>query len=111
MGVVDRESGEPLFIDFGRGETAGSIYTTRIKTYMKKVLQLLVRSVAKSSYDIAAKFILDVENALYAEFERWQDEKTRDQKKALALTTSQTKWQEGIECCREIWDSAEENPF
>merc|ERR1712048_742286 len=48
--IVDRESGEPLFIDFGRGETAGSIYTTRIKTFMKKVLQLLVRSVSKSSY-------------------------------------------------------------
>merc|ERR1712151_1347450 len=43
--------------------------------------------------------------------ERWQDEKTRDQKKALALTTSSTKWQEGIECCRDIWQSDDENPF
>ena len=33
--------------------------------------------------------------------ERWQDEKTRDQRKAVALVASSTKWQEGIECCRE----------
>jgi len=109
--VVDRESGEPLMIDFGRGETAGSIYTTRIKTFMKKVLSLLLRSVAKCSYDIAAKFIRDVEDCLFEELGTWQDEKTRDQKKALALTTSSTKWQEGIECCREIWSSDDENPF
>jgi len=79
--VIERESGEPLFIDFGRGETAGSIYTTRIKTFMKKVLSLLVRSVAKTSYDVAAKFIRDIENTLFEELETWQDEKTRDQKK------------------------------
>ena len=61
--IIDRESGEPLMIDFGRGrrattmarvaawgwtrvsgETAGSIYTTRIKTFMKKVLQSCSRS-------------------------------------------------------------------
>lgn len=109
--IVDRESGQPLFIDFGRGETAGSIYTTRIKTFMKKVLTLLVRSVSKASYDIAAKFIRDLENTVFEELERWQDEKTRDQKKALALTASSTKWQEGVECVREIWTNADENPF
>merc|ERR1719195_1800682 len=109
--IIDRESGQPLLIDFGRGETAGSIYTTRIKTFMKKILTLLLRCVAKASYDIAAKFIRDIENALYEELERWQDEKTRDQKKALALATSSTKWQEGIECCRDIWQSDDENPF
>mmetsp|Transcript_96485 Transcript_96485/g.268133 ORF Transcript_96485/g.268133 Transcript_96485/m.268133 type:complete len:897 (+) Transcript_96485:61-2751(+) len=109
--IIDRESGQPLFIDFGRGETAGSIYTTRIKTFMKKILTLLVRSVSQASYDIAARFIRDLENTLFEELERWQDEKTRDQKKAIALVTSSTKWQEGIECCREIWTSPEENPF
>mmetsp|Transcript_124542 Transcript_124542/g.195156 ORF Transcript_124542/g.195156 Transcript_124542/m.195156 type:complete len:354 (+) Transcript_124542:3-1064(+) len=109
--IIERESGEPLFIDFGRGETAGSIYTTRIKTYMKKVLTLLVRSVAKSSFDIAARFIRDIESCLFEELELWQDEKTRDQKKAVALIGQSTKWQEGIECCREIWNSDEENAF
>jgi len=109
--IVDRESGQPLFIDFGRGETAGSIYTTRIKTFMKKVLTLMVRSVAKASYDIAARFIRDVENTLFEELERWQDEKTRDQKRALALMSSSTKWQEGLECVREIWTNPDENPF
>lgn len=109
--IIDRESGQPLFIDFGRGETAGSIYTTRIKTFMKKVLTLLVRSIAKASYDIAAKFIRDLEDTIFEELERWQDEKTWDQKKALALASSSTKWQEGIECCREIWANPDENPF
>jgi len=109
--VIERESGEPLFIDFGRGETAGSIYTTRIKTFMKKVLSLLVRSVAKTSYDVAAKFIRDIENTLFEELETWQDEKTRDQKKAVAIVNTTTKWQEGIDCCREIWGSQDENPF
>jgi len=109
--IIDRESGQPLFIDFGRGETAGSIYTTRIKTFMKKVLSLLVRSVAKASYDIAAKFIRDLEDTLFEDLETWQDEKTRDQKRALALVSSSTKWQEGIECCREVWTSPDENPF
>jgi len=109
--IIERESGEPLFIDFGRGETAGSIYTTRIKTYMKKILTLLVRSVCKSSFDIAARFIRDVETCLFEELERWQDEKTRDQKKAVALVGSNTKWQEGVECCREIWNNDSENPF
>jgi len=109
--VVDRETGEPLFIDFGRGETAGSVYTTRIKTFMKKVLQLLLRSVCKASYDVAARCMRDLENTLYEELERWQDEKTHDQKRALALVTSATKWQEGIQVCREIWASNEENPF
>mmetsp|Transcript_10546 Transcript_10546/g.23230 ORF Transcript_10546/g.23230 Transcript_10546/m.23230 type:complete len:891 (-) Transcript_10546:172-2844(-) len=109
--IVERESGEPLFIDFGRGETAGSIYTTRIKTFMKKVLSLLVRCIAKVSYDVVAKFIRDIENTLFEELEQWQDEKTRDQKQALALVASSTKWQEGIQCCRDIWASDEENPF
>lgn len=109
--VIDRESGEPLLIDFGRAETAGSIYTTRIKTFVKKVFTLLVRSVAKTSYDIAARFIRDVENTLFEELELWQDEKTRDMKKAVALTTSSTKWQEGLDCLREIWQSDDENPF
>jgi len=109
--MVDRETGQPLFIDFGRGETAGSIYATRIKTFMKKILTLLVRSVAKSSYDVAARFVRDIEECLYAELEKWQDEKTRDQKKALALVNSSTKWQEGIETCRDIWNSEDENPF
>jgi len=27
------------------------------------------------------------------------------------LVSSSTKWQEGIECCREIWTNPEENPF
>lgn len=109
--LIDRESGEPLFIDFGRGETAGSIYKTRIRTFMKKVLQLLVRSVAKSSFDVATKYTKDIENTLFAELERWQDEKTRDQKKAVALLTSSTKWQEGIEVCRDVWNTDEDNPF
>lgn len=109
--IVDRESGEPLFIDFGRGETAGSIYTTRIKTFMKKVLQLLARSVMKATYDIAARLIADLEDTLFENLERWQDEKTRDQKSALALTNATMKWQEGIQCCREIWASDDENPF
>jgi len=109
--VVERESGEPLFIDFGRGETAGSIYTTRIKTFMKKILTLLLRCVAKASYDVAAAFIRDIEDTVFEELERWQDERTRDQKKALAVVASSTKWQEGIQCCREIWTSDDENPF
>ncbi|CAE7452555.1 dnaJ [Symbiodinium natans] len=109
--IIDRESGEPLMIDFGRGETAGSIYTTRIKTFMKKVLQLLARSVSKASYDVAARYIRSLEDTLFQCLERWQDERTRDQKKALALATSTTKWQEGIDCCREIWHSDDENPF
>jgi len=109
--VIERESGEPLFIDFGRAETAGSIYTTRIKTFMKKVLQLLMRCVSKVSYDVAAKFIRELEDTMYEELERWQDEKTRDQKKAVALVGGSTKWQEGIATCREIWSSDEENPF
>lgn len=109
--IVERESGEPLFIDFGRGETAGSIYTTRIKTFMKKVLLLLARSVSKASYDIAARLIRDLENTIWECLERWQDEKTRDQKKALAMQGSSTKWQEGIECCREIWSSDDDNPL
>ncbi|CAE8582452.1 unnamed protein product [Polarella glacialis] len=109
--IVDRESGEPLMIDFGRGETAGSIYTTRIKTFMKKVLQLLARCVSKASYDVAARLIRSLEDTLFECLERWQDEKTRDQKKALALVQSNTRWQEGIQCCREIWSSQEENPF
>jgi len=109
--IVDRESGEPLMIDFGRGETAGSIYTTRIKTFMKKVLQLLARSISKASYDVAASFIRCLEDTIFECLERWQDEKTRDQKKALALASSSTKWQEGIECCREIWASEDDNPF
>lgn len=109
--LVDRESGEPLMIDFGRGETAGSIYTTRIKTFMKKVLQLLARSISKSSYDVAGRYIRCLEDTLFECLERWQDEKTRDQKKAVALAASSTKWQEGIECCREIWHSEDENPF
>jgi len=74
-------------------------------------LQLLLRCVAKSSYDVAARFIRDIEDTLFEELERWQDEKTRDQKKALALVASSTKWQEGIQVCREIWTSADENPF
>eukprot|EP00913_Durusdinium_trenchii_P002034 g1880.t1 len=69
-------------IDFGRGETAGSIYTTRIKTFMKKVLQLLARSVSKSSYDVAARYITCLEDTLFECLERWQDEKTRDQRKS-----------------------------
>ncbi|CAJ1401404.1 unnamed protein product [Effrenium voratum] len=109
--IVDRESGEPLMIDFGRGETAGSIYTTRIKTFMKKVLQLLARSISRTSYDVAAHYIRCLEDTVFECLERWQDEKTRDQKKAVALATSSTKWQEGIECCREIWHSDDENPF
>ncbi|CAE7473905.1 dnaJ [Symbiodinium pilosum] len=109
--IIDRESGEPLMIDFGRGETAGSIYTTRIKTFMKKVLQLLARSISKASYDVAARYIRSLEDTLFQCLERWQDERTRDQKKALALATSTMKWQEGIECCREIWHSDDENPF
>eukprot|EP00931_Biecheleriopsis_adriatica_P048546 TRINITY_DN28053_c0_g1_i1.p1 TRINITY_DN28053_c0_g1~~TRINITY_DN28053_c0_g1_i1.p1 ORF type:complete len:885 (+),score=165.90 TRINITY_DN28053_c0_g1_i1:34-2688(+) len=109
--IIDRESGEPLMIDFGRGETAGSIYTTRIKTFMKKVLQLLARCISKASYDVAARFIQGLEDTLFECLERWQDEKTRDQKKALAVVNSSTKWQEGIRCCREIWDSEDENPF
>eukprot|EP00434_Breviolum_minutum_P007482 symbB.v1.2.006602.t1/scaffold373.1/size218170/2 len=109
--LVDRESGEPLMIDFGRGETAGSIYTTRIKTFMKKVLQLLARSISKSSYDVAGRYIRCLEDTLFECLERWQDEKTRDQKKAVALMASSSKWQEGIECCREIWNSEDENPF
>lgn len=109
--IVERESGEPLFIDFGRGETAGSIYATRIKTFMKKVLQLLVRCVHKSSFDVAARFVRDVESCLFEELEKWQDEKTRDAKKAIALPGQTTKWQEGIEQCREIWNSEDENPF
>ncbi|CAK9074906.1 unnamed protein product [Durusdinium trenchii] len=109
--IVDRESGEPLMIDFGRGETAGSIYTTRIKTFMKKVLQLLARSVSKSSYDVAARYITCLEDTLFECLERWQDEKTRDQRKAVAVVASSTKWQEGIECCREIWHNEDENPF
>mmetsp|Transcript_15419 Transcript_15419/g.27587 ORF Transcript_15419/g.27587 Transcript_15419/m.27587 type:complete len:919 (+) Transcript_15419:64-2820(+) len=109
--IVERESGEPLFIDFGRGETAGSIYATRIKTFMKKCLGLLVRCIHKSSFDVAARFIRDVENRLFEELEKWQDEKTRDAKKALALQGSTTKWQEGIEQCREIWNSEDENPL
>lgn len=109
--VVERESGEPLFIDFGRGETAGSIYTTRIKTFMKKVLQLLLRSVAKASYDVAAKFMRDIEDVVYEELERWQDEKTHDQKSAVAVVGASTKWQEGVQVCREIWASDDENPF
>jgi len=109
--LVDRESGEPLMIDFGRGEIAGSIYTTRVKTFVTKVLSLLLRCVASSTFDVAAKFIRDVEATLFSELERWQDEKTRDQKKALALVASSTKWQEGIECCREIWNSEEDNPL
>merc|ERR1719326_967346 len=92
--IIERESGEPLFIDFGRGETAGSIYTTRIKTFMKKILTLLVRSICKSSFDIAARFIRDVEACLFEELEKWQDEKTRDQKKAVAVIGQTTKWQE-----------------
>lgn len=108
--IIDRETGEPLFIDFGRGETAGSIYTTRIKTFLKKVLQLLVRSICKSSFDIASRFIKDIENTLFAELEKWQDEKTRDQKKALATIGTTLKWQEGIECVRDIWNG-DENPF
>jgi len=109
--IIERESGEPLFIDFGRGETAGSIYTTRIKTFMKKVLQLLVRSVAKTSFDISARFMRDVESCLFQQLEDWQDDKTRDQKKAVALVGQTTKWQEGIECCRELWNADDENPF
>eukprot|EP00927_Polykrikos_kofoidii_P044649 TRINITY_DN38555_c0_g2_i1.p1 TRINITY_DN38555_c0_g2~~TRINITY_DN38555_c0_g2_i1.p1 ORF type:complete len:905 (-),score=164.62 TRINITY_DN38555_c0_g2_i1:155-2869(-) len=109
--LVDRESGEPLFIDFGRAETEGSVYTTRIRTFMKKVLTLLLRSICRSPYDVAARFIRDVENTLFAELERWQDERTRDQKRALALRGSSTKWQEGVEQCREIWASTEENPL
>ena len=35
--LVERESGCPLFIDFGRGETIGSVYVSRIRTFMKKV--------------------------------------------------------------------------
>merc|ERR1719247_2620719 len=109
--IIERESGEPLFIDFGRGETAGSIYTTRIKTFMKKVLTLLVRTVCKSSFDIAARFVRDVEDCLFEELENWQDEKTRDQKKAVALVGQSTKWQEGIEQCREVWNNDQENLF
>jgi len=109
--IIERESGEPLFIDFGRGETAGSIYTTRIRTFVKKILQLLVRSISKSSFDISARFIRDIEDCLFDELERWQDEKTRDQKKAVALVGQTTKWQEGIECCREIWNSNDDNSF
>lgn len=109
--IIDRESGEPLMIDFGRGETAGSIYTTRIKTFMKKVLQLLARSVSKASYDVAARYIRSLEDTLFQCLERWQDERTRDQKKALAVAASSMKWQEGIECCREIWHSDDDNPF
>lgn len=109
--IVDRESGEPLFIDFGRGETAGSIYTTRISTFMKKVFDLLSRSVTHSTFDIASRYIRDIEDVLFAELERWQDEKTRDQKKALAMVGVSTKWQEGISQCRDIWESHEENPF
>merc|ERR1712050_643583 len=48
---------------------------------------------------------------MYEELERWQDEKTRDQRKAVALAASSTKWQEGIECVRSIWNSVDENPF
>jgi len=109
--IIERESGEPLFIDFGRGETAGSIYTTRIRTFMKKILQLLVRSISKSSFDISARFIRDIEACLFEELERWQDEKTRDQKKAVAVIGQTTKWQEGIECCREVWNSDDDNAF
>lgn len=109
--IVDRESGEPLFIDFGRGETAGSIYTTRISTFMKKVLQLLARSITHSTFDLASRYIRDVEKVLFTELERWQDEKTRDQKKALAVVGISTKWQEGISQCREIWASEDDNPF
>lgn len=109
--LVDRESGQPLFIDFGRGETAGSIYTTRIKTFMKKVLQLLARSMTKASYDVAARLLRDLEDTLYENLERWQDEKTRDQKQALAIAGNSTKWQEGLECCRQIWASDEDNPL
>lgn len=109
--IVERESGEPLFIDFGRGETAGSIYATRIRTFMKKILQLLIRSVAKASYDLAAKFIYELEDTLFEELEKWQDEKTRDMKKAVALMGQSTKWQEGIQVCRDIWASDDDNPF
>eukprot|EP00930_Biecheleria_cincta_P046977 TRINITY_DN32492_c0_g1_i1.p1 TRINITY_DN32492_c0_g1~~TRINITY_DN32492_c0_g1_i1.p1 ORF type:complete len:879 (-),score=160.51 TRINITY_DN32492_c0_g1_i1:189-2825(-) len=109
--IVERESGEPLMIDFGRGETAGSIYTTRIKTFMKKVLQLLARCISKSSYDVSARFIRGLEDTLFECLENWQDEKTHDQKKALALSNVSHKWQEGIACCKEIWNSDDENPF
>merc|ERR1719272_52603 len=97
--IIERESGEPLFIDFGRGEVAGSIYTTRIKTFMKKILMLLVRCISKASFDIAARFIRDIESCLFEELEQWQDEKTRDQEKAVAIVGQTTKWQEGIEMC------------
>jgi len=69
------------------------------------------RSVAKASYDISARFIHDLEETLFEELELWQDQKTRDQKKAVALGTFSTKWQEGIDCVREIWSSDDENPF
>eukprot|EP00971_Amphidinium_carterae_P150128 2975884-Amphidinium_carterae.1 len=73
--IVDSESGEPLFIDFGRGETAGSIYKTRIKTFMKKVLTLLARGVLKASVDVATRFIRNLEETIFVELEQWQDEK------------------------------------
>mmetsp|Transcript_19647 Transcript_19647/g.45778 ORF Transcript_19647/g.45778 Transcript_19647/m.45778 type:complete len:897 (+) Transcript_19647:54-2744(+) len=110
--IVDRESGEPLFIDFGRGETAGSIYKTRIKTFMKKVLSLLARAVLRASVDVAARFIREIEDTIFAELEQWQDEKAGNQKKALALLDQNSmKWQEGVEECRRIWADKDENPF
>merc|ERR1719261_179613 len=106
--LVDMESGAPLFIDFGRGETIGSIYTTRIKTFMKKILQLLVRTHNKRSMDVAARFLRALEETVKEELINWQDEKTRDQKEAVAIVGDRTKWQEGVEEVRSIWNDAEE---